>query len=229
MTTVSVACSPRQEVAAPCDAAARHHDRCLSCHLQPARASSSDCNPIPSTAPLPQELRQAGLRCGAYHADMEPGQREAVHTQWSAGGLQVICATIAFGMGAHTCFPLPGVLVAHRAAVQQAACPKAPPAGQGLCSHAAAAMCAPPSRRVCPSPSSPHGLTACSHPSSPLPRHQQPPRALRDPPHHQVGALPGLHDRGCGQNSGPQRRCAVPLHPNALTARPTPPTPNHSP
>jgi len=47
-----------------------------------------------------QELRGAGLRCGAYHADMEPAQRERVHSQWSAGRLQVITATIAVGMGA---------------------------------------------------------------------------------------------------------------------------------
>ncbi|KAL4856450.1 Mediator of RNA polymerase II transcription subunit 34 [Chlorella vulgaris] len=48
---------------------------------------------------LAQELRDAGVSCQAYHADMEGGWREAVHQQWSQGKVQVIVATIAFGMG----------------------------------------------------------------------------------------------------------------------------------
>ncbi|PSC67654.1 mediator of RNA polymerase II transcription subunit 34 isoform X1 [Micractinium conductrix] len=48
---------------------------------------------------LAEELRGAGLSCAAYHADLDPGHRESVHQQWSAGDLQVIVATIAFGMG----------------------------------------------------------------------------------------------------------------------------------
>ncbi|KAK9809014.1 hypothetical protein WJX72_007915 [[Myrmecia] bisecta] len=48
---------------------------------------------------LTGELQAAGLACGFYHADMDPHQREHIHQQWSAGTLQVIVATIAFGMG----------------------------------------------------------------------------------------------------------------------------------
>lgn len=47
----------------------------------------------------PQELRGAGVSCQGYHADMEPARRERVHLQWSQGRVQVIVATIAFGMG----------------------------------------------------------------------------------------------------------------------------------
>ena len=34
---------------------------------------------------LAAELRQQGMRAACYHADMDAGVREAVHSQWSAG------------------------------------------------------------------------------------------------------------------------------------------------
>ncbi|KAG1663205.1 hypothetical protein FOA52_011298 [Chlamydomonas sp. UWO 241] len=48
---------------------------------------------------LARELTDAGLPARFYHADMEPGSRESAHHEWSAGRVQVMVATIAFGMG----------------------------------------------------------------------------------------------------------------------------------
>ncbi|KAG2491389.1 hypothetical protein HYH03_010180 [Edaphochlamys debaryana] len=45
------------------------------------------------------ELAAGGVSARHYHADMEPGPREAAHTGWSQGRVQVMVATIAFGMG----------------------------------------------------------------------------------------------------------------------------------
>ena len=42
---------------------------------------------------------QGELKAGHYHAGMTPKQRITVQTAWSTGRLQVVCATIAFGMG----------------------------------------------------------------------------------------------------------------------------------
>ncbi|KAL3130511.1 hypothetical protein ABBQ38_15564 [Trebouxia sp. C0009 RCD-2024] len=51
------------------------------------------------TEQVAAELAQHGIACGCYHADMDPVRRESVHMQWSSGQLQLIVATIAFGMG----------------------------------------------------------------------------------------------------------------------------------
>jgi superfamily II DNA helicase RecQ len=48
---------------------------------------------------LARELQAAGLTAAHYHADMEPAEREAAHSAWSSGAVQVVVATIAFGMG----------------------------------------------------------------------------------------------------------------------------------
>ncbi|KAI7900025.1 P-loop containing nucleoside triphosphate hydrolase protein [Cokeromyces recurvatus] len=39
------------------------------------------------------------IRCGSYHADMDEEDKELIHQQWRNGRVQVIIATIAFGMG----------------------------------------------------------------------------------------------------------------------------------
>ncbi|KAA6428957.1 MAG: ATP-dependent DNA helicase Q-like 1-like, partial [Trebouxia sp. A1-2] len=45
-------------------------------------------------------LRERGeLTVGYYHAGMTPKQRIQVQREWHSGRLQVVCATIAFGMG----------------------------------------------------------------------------------------------------------------------------------
>ncbi|GAB1291409.1 ATP-dependent DNA helicase Q1 [Apodemus speciosus] len=44
-------------------------------------------------------LQKLGIHAGTYHANMEPEDKTKVHTQWSANELQVVVATVAFGMG----------------------------------------------------------------------------------------------------------------------------------
>jgi ATP-dependent DNA helicase Q1 len=46
-----------------------------------------------------EELSQRGIACAAYHADLDPAVRMSCHTSWAEGTLQVVVATIAFGMG----------------------------------------------------------------------------------------------------------------------------------
>jgi len=44
-------------------------------------------------------LLERGFAAGCYHAWLSDEQRESVHDAWAQGSLQVICATVAFGMG----------------------------------------------------------------------------------------------------------------------------------
>ncbi|KAF9978245.1 hypothetical protein BGZ65_007074, partial [Modicella reniformis] len=39
------------------------------------------------------------IQSRAYHADVEEQEKELVHEQWRGGRIQVVCATIAFGLG----------------------------------------------------------------------------------------------------------------------------------
>ncbi|GLI58828.1 hypothetical protein VaNZ11_000592 [Volvox africanus] len=52
-----------------------------------------DCETVAS------ELAGGGVSARHYHADMDPGPREAAHAAWSSGEVQVMVATVAFGMG----------------------------------------------------------------------------------------------------------------------------------
>ncbi|MBX7205757.1 MAG: DNA helicase RecQ [Bacteroidia bacterium] len=45
------------------------------------------------------ELRNMGIKAGAYHAGMDSQQRNSVQEKFINDDLQVVCATIAFGMG----------------------------------------------------------------------------------------------------------------------------------
>uniref|UniRef100_A0A6G1SK16 ATP-dependent DNA helicase n=1 Tax=Aceria tosichella TaxID=561515 RepID=A0A6G1SK16_9ACAR len=44
-------------------------------------------------------LREQGITSAPYHAGLPDQQRQRVFTAWSRGTFQVVCATIAFGMG----------------------------------------------------------------------------------------------------------------------------------
>ncbi|KIJ27343.1 hypothetical protein M422DRAFT_37824 [Sphaerobolus stellatus SS14] len=39
------------------------------------------------------------IQTGVYHADVQDRQKEGLHKKWRQGEIQVVCATIAFGMG----------------------------------------------------------------------------------------------------------------------------------
>lgn len=46
-----------------------------------------------------EALQEKGISAAWYHAAMSPNKRSEVQNDWSVGRLDVICATIAFGMG----------------------------------------------------------------------------------------------------------------------------------
>ncbi|ESW20522.1 hypothetical protein PHAVU_006G216200 [Phaseolus vulgaris] len=44
-------------------------------------------------------LQECGHKCAFYHGSMDPPQRAFVQNQWSKDEINIICATVAFGMG----------------------------------------------------------------------------------------------------------------------------------
>jgi ATP-dependent DNA helicase RecQ len=48
---------------------------------------------------LADRLREGGVRAASYHAGMRSRERDDVQTRFMDGGLDVVCATTAFGMG----------------------------------------------------------------------------------------------------------------------------------
>ncbi|KIK97438.1 hypothetical protein PAXRUDRAFT_31795 [Paxillus rubicundulus Ve08.2h10] len=46
-----------------------------------------------------QDVSNGRIKTGVYHADVADGQKEGLHRQWRDGSIQVVCATIAFGLG----------------------------------------------------------------------------------------------------------------------------------
>nr|XP_060632576.1 ATP-dependent DNA helicase Q1 [Anolis sagrei ordinatus]XP_060632577.1 ATP-dependent DNA helicase Q1 [Anolis sagrei ordinatus]XP_060632578.1 ATP-dependent DNA helicase Q1 [Anolis sagrei ordinatus] len=44
-------------------------------------------------------LQQLGIKAGTYHANMEHKDKSRVHKRWSANEIQIVVATVAFGMG----------------------------------------------------------------------------------------------------------------------------------
>ena len=57
------------------------------------------CHSKSSCEHLCAQLQQNGIRCSFYHAGMEPDERLQVQQAWQSDRVQVICATVAFGMG----------------------------------------------------------------------------------------------------------------------------------
>ncbi|KAF1763653.1 hypothetical protein GCK72_011920 [Caenorhabditis remanei] len=55
--------------------------------------SRNDCEKVAKS------LKAQGIRAKHYHAYMEPNDRSACHQSWISGKIQVIVATVAFGMG----------------------------------------------------------------------------------------------------------------------------------
>nr|XP_057924779.1 ATP-dependent DNA helicase Q1 isoform X1 [Doryrhamphus excisus] len=45
------------------------------------------------------ELRQRNISAYPYHANMEPDDKSRTHHKWTSGKIQVVVATVAFGMG----------------------------------------------------------------------------------------------------------------------------------
>ncbi|MDE6277165.1 MAG: DNA helicase RecQ [Muribaculaceae bacterium] len=52
-----------------------------------------------SAEAMDEKLRARGIRSCCYHAGLSPAAREAAHKAFLHGTVQVVCATVAFGMG----------------------------------------------------------------------------------------------------------------------------------
>lgn len=48
---------------------------------------------------MTQALKEEGIRADSYHAGLNDGKRSSVQQLWIDGKVQVVCATIAFGLG----------------------------------------------------------------------------------------------------------------------------------
>jgi RecQ family ATP-dependent DNA helicase len=84
-----VDCAPtqRRALAAKAVAAAEHRPAIL---YAPTRKEAQE---------IADEFADEGLACAAYHAGLPPKQREVVQSAFLKGSLEVIVATVAFGMG----------------------------------------------------------------------------------------------------------------------------------
>lgn len=57
------------------------------------------CHSKNSCEQTAQQMQRNGIKCAYYHAGMEADERLQVQREWQNDNLQVICATVAFGMG----------------------------------------------------------------------------------------------------------------------------------
>jgi ATP-dependent DNA helicase RecQ len=68
-------------------------------NLRKNQAGIIYCLSRKSTEDVAEKLRKAGFRAAHYHAGMESNERSQVQEDFLRDNIQVICATIAFGMG----------------------------------------------------------------------------------------------------------------------------------
>lgn len=68
-------------------------------NTQPGKTGIIYCHSKQSCETTSQKLNEWGIQCMYYHAGMDPNERFEVQTQWQQNKIQLICATIAFGMG----------------------------------------------------------------------------------------------------------------------------------
>ncbi|XWS54876.1 hypothetical protein CRYUN_Cryun10bG0127200 [Craigia yunnanensis] len=59
---------------------------------------------------IAEKLQEYGHKAAFYHGNMDPAQRASIQKQWSKDEINIICATVAFGMG-FTCFLLVASLI----------------------------------------------------------------------------------------------------------------------
>ena len=62
--------------------------------------SRKDCEKLTEKLQLKLREKNCGhVAVSFYHAEVDPRERERRHKQWSIGRINVLCATVAFGMG----------------------------------------------------------------------------------------------------------------------------------
>lgn len=57
------------------------------------------CISIKDSEDIAKDLRSRGIKAGCYHAQLEAKDRSRVHRAWGTNEIQVVVATVAFGMG----------------------------------------------------------------------------------------------------------------------------------
>ncbi|KAH9619809.1 hypothetical protein KSS87_015581 [Heliosperma pusillum] len=67
----------------------KHYDECGIIYC----LSRMDCEKVA------EKLQECGHKTAFYHGSMEPAHRTVVQNQWSKDEINIICATVAFGMG----------------------------------------------------------------------------------------------------------------------------------
>lgn len=81
------------------------HDECVDAISKLIKTKYSGqsgiiyCFSRKDTASVTSDLNSRGVKSACYHADLEHGQRSRIHNLWLSNKVQVIVATIAFGMG----------------------------------------------------------------------------------------------------------------------------------
>ncbi len=66
---------------------------------QDGQAGIVYCLARKTTETIAQALRKTGYRAEAYHAEIDNGQRKKIQEDFQYDRIQIVCATIAFGMG----------------------------------------------------------------------------------------------------------------------------------
>lgn len=66
---------------------------------RPTTAGIVYCLSRANTEKVARQLQEKGIKAEAYHAGLDPLDRSRIQTEFKQDHLQVVCATIAFGMG----------------------------------------------------------------------------------------------------------------------------------